>query len=46
VEGNMNIGLVIGIVGVLALLFFQEYFFGPKDIDDSKGFPHSRKKHR
>jgi hypothetical protein len=45
-EGNMNIGLFIGIAGVFALLLFQDYFFGQKDIDDSQGFPYSRRNHK
>jgi hypothetical protein len=40
----MNLGLFIGIVALFALLFLQDYFFGPKDIDDRQGFPWSRKK--
>jgi hypothetical protein len=42
--GIMNIGLAVGVIGVMALLFFQEYFFGPKDTDDKQGFPWSRRK--
>jgi hypothetical protein len=42
--GGMNVGLFIGIVALFALLFLQDYFFGPKDIDDKQGFPWSRKK--
>jgi hypothetical protein len=40
----MNPGLFIGIVALFALLFLRDYFFGPKDIDDKRGFPWSRKK--
>jgi hypothetical protein len=42
----MNIGVAIGSIGLLAILLFQEYFFGSKDIDDSQGFPHSRNRKR
>jgi hypothetical protein len=38
----MNLGLFIGIAALFALMFFQDYFFGPKDIDGRQGFPHSR----
>jgi hypothetical protein len=26
-RGNMNAGVLIGVMGLLALLFFQDYFF-------------------
>jgi hypothetical protein len=40
--GIMNAGLCIGIIGIFAILFFQEWFFGAPDIDDEQGFPRSR----
>jgi hypothetical protein len=42
--GIMNVGLCIGIIGIFAILFFQEWFFGAPDIDDERGFPRSRKR--
>jgi hypothetical protein len=42
----MNIGLVVGIIGLFAVLFFHEYFFGQKDINDRQGFPWSRGKRK
>jgi hypothetical protein len=43
---KINIGFFIGIVGVFAILFFKEWFFGTSDIDDKQGFPRSRNKKR
>jgi hypothetical protein len=43
---EMNPGLFIGMAALFALVFFGEYFFGPKDIDDRQGFPWSRKRRK
>jgi hypothetical protein len=42
----MNLGLFIGVAALVALIFFGEFFFGPKDIDDRQGYPWSRKRKR
>jgi hypothetical protein len=42
----MNLGIIVGIVGVFAAMFFYEYFFGPNEIDDRQGFPWSRGKRK
>jgi hypothetical protein len=36
--------VIIGIIFILALVIFKDWFFGEKEIDDSQGFPHSRDK--
>jgi hypothetical protein len=43
---EMNLALFTGIAALLALMFFREYFFGPKELDDRQGFPWSRKRKR
>jgi hypothetical protein len=42
----MNLALVIGIAALLALMIFEDFFFGPKEIDDRQGFPWSRNRRR
>jgi hypothetical protein len=42
----MNLGLAIGIAALFALMFFEGYFFGPKNIDDRQGFPWSRNRRK
>jgi hypothetical protein len=38
--------VIIGVIFLLALVVFKDWFFGKEDIDDSKGFPHSRDKQK
>jgi hypothetical protein len=42
----MNLGLFIGVVALIALMIFQDFFFGKKEIDDRQGFPYSRRRKR
>jgi hypothetical protein len=42
----MNLGLFIGIAALIAMMIFQDFFFGKKEIDDRQGFPHSRRRKR
>jgi hypothetical protein len=38
--------VIIGIIFLLALVIFKDWFFGEEEIDDSKGFPDSRGKQK
>jgi hypothetical protein len=38
--------VIIGIIFLLALVIFKDWFFGEEEIDDSKGFPYSRGKQK
>jgi hypothetical protein len=42
----MNLGLFIGIGGLLVILFFRGYFFEGRALDDEQGFPWSRRDHK
>jgi hypothetical protein len=42
----MSLALFIGIAGFFGLLFFTEYFFGRKHVDDRQGFPWSRNRRK
>jgi hypothetical protein len=42
----MNLVLLIGIAALIALMVFQDFFFGKKKINDRQGFPWSRRRKR
>jgi hypothetical protein len=46
IQGTIIIAILAFFILCLAIRPIREWLFGPPDIDDSKGFPWSRKKHR
>jgi hypothetical protein len=42
----MNLIIFGGVIFILALVKFREWFFGRRTIDDRQGFPYSRRRGR
>jgi hypothetical protein len=41
---EIQAAVIIGIIFILVLVIFQDWFFGKKEINNNKGFPYSRDK--
>jgi hypothetical protein len=46
IQGAVIIAILAFLILCIAIRPFREWLFGPPAIDDSKGFPYSRGKHR
>jgi hypothetical protein len=46
IQGAIILAIIAFLVLCVAIRPLREWLFGPPDIDDSKGFPWSRKKPR